>query len=574
LRTEDLIAYLDGECPQEDRERIESALLEDPAAWNDLSELVQQRLLLKQVFSSSIRDQRPSTSKTQDNQIPLGHSQSDAKKSYVCKQCNKRLSESDFKQGFALDKKLLGIYCVECAEGVLNQGATANTSKQSNTSEGTIAPRLIKSPALIVAGESRGKSHHSWRLWGILAAGVLIVVGVVRFSQREVDPDVHLVTKTNPDLNAQKKRLPQIIETLPGAVVKRGAEELPVEKGMELRADDLLITGSGPPEAEKTSDTNPTPQLIVGFPGEETKVRLGRHTRFRIMDQGGGKSFELLLGSLKALVAPQPEGKPMRIRTIHDIKYEVLGTEFRLTVSKDRAHLKVYAGSVRTIGPRTPMIVKSGEETETVVLQAGLNDYDGTRDVSLESSSDPKFNVGGRHFLRIFGDGVFRIVIRFGLASIPSDATVHSATLSLYCQAKNHQRPKKGYVARLFSITRDWTEGTITGSGHRPDGATWFEYNYVDGTKTATGNWKTPGGDYDPEEIDEVPTSQIRPKTWARWAVTPLVKDWLSGRRLNHGMLILSDGEWGPELRFHSREFSMHPALRPKLVITYTLGGV
>ncbi|HEX5837578.1 MAG TPA: DNRLRE domain-containing protein [Anaerolineales bacterium] len=106
-----------------------------------------------------------------------------------------------------------------------------------------------------------------------------------------------------------------------------------------------------------------------------------------------------------------------------------------------------------------------------------------------------------------------RGLLKFDLSSIPSNATVNSATLYL------HERGNKtGQITYIYRVTSGWSESTVTWN-----------------------TWSTPGGDFDssnaffsyrPEQSNCMLTIDL----------TNLVRAWLNGTYSNHGILLYSTG--------------------------------
>jgi len=124
------------------------------------------------------------------------------------------------------------------------------------------------------------------------------------------------------------------------------------------------------------------------------------------------------------------------------------------------------------------------------------------------------------------------------VAGIPSNATIVSATLSLYCF---------NYLdtAEFFDVHRimqSWNSTTVT--------------------------WNNCPA-WDPYSYDQV---AISGSGWKNWHVTDLVQDWIDGTRSNHGFLIKMQGSLGQNYRarpsFRSSEYGTE-SLRPKLTGTY-----
>ena len=191
----------------------------------------------------------------------------------------------------------------------------------------------------------------------------------------------------------------------------------------------------------------------------------------------------------------------------------------------------------------------SGGST-TVVLQEGLNGYAGTSDTYIDTYSKTS-NFGNT--ATMIGAENQEALVRFDLSSIPSDATVSSATLEFYISSNNGNSGGNTIVINHI-LNRNWVESQ----------ATWNVY--------ATGsNWATPGlgsGTDHAASTDATASVGYAPvNVWAAFSITSLVQNWVNGVIPNNGVLLHSGN--GPRVVANSSE-STQTSLRPKLTITYT----
>jgi hypothetical protein len=104
-------------------------------------------------------------------------------------------------------------------------------------------------------------------------------------------------------------------------------------------------------------------------------------------------------------------------------------------------------------------------------------------------------------------------------------------------------------------------EGSGGTSGLTPaDGATWPTYDGVN-------PWTTPGGDFDPQVIDDLTLSSQAPQ-WYRWDVTDLVDDWKQGVHPNHGLMLRGIGGLLRKMHIVSSDAGTARE-HPKLTVTY-----
>lgn len=183
-----------------------------------------------------------------------------------------------------------------------------------------------------------------------LAAVVCIAVGAYLYYAPQNAPDP-----------SQPQLMARIQSTSPSAVVLRDGRELNASEGLRLNPGDVLITDSTEGE---TGDAMHS-VVAIGYPGENTSLRMGPDAKLAFRDETKGKRYELLRGTLEAEVAKQPAGKPMILNTPHG-KAEVVGTQFRLRVVRSESaspsltRLSVLEGAVKLSRGADTVTVKAG----------------------------------------------------------------------------------------------------------------------------------------------------------------------------------------------------------------------
>jgi len=142
-----------------------------------------------------------------------------------------------------------------------------------------------------------------------------------------------------------------------------------------------------------------------------------------------------------------------------------------------------------------------------------------------------------------------RILVKFDLSSIPANATINSANLTLFMTTA----PSNNRTYNAHRMTRDWTESQVT-------------WNIA---QTGT-NWTTAGGDYNGTATTSTTTGTTN-NVSLTWNIQADVQAWVNGTS-NYGTLIKDGTESSATARtatFASEE-NATSANRPQLVIDYT----
>jgi len=225
---------------------------------------------------------------------------------------------------------------------------------------------------------------------------------------------------------------------------------------------------------------------------------------------------------------------------------------------------------------------------EEVVLQNGLNGYEGGSDATLNGEVEKLrvYNFGHAEILEVAGvaaGGMRRLVlIQFqdlvGEKRIPSGKSIQSARLELYkikdmgtaatfSQLKENQR-----FLYAYGMQRSWAAGRGDGELD-PEGVAfghvslddevpvyWGEANQIE-----TGPVK--GVDYQLLPFARAPLEQGIEAAWMQWDVTEFVREWASEAEKNPG-LFLTARSFYVGAQFASCE-SPDQELRPRLVVSY-----
>jgi len=184
-----------------------------------------------------------------------------------------------------------------------------------------------------------------------------------------------------------------------------------------------------------------------------------------------------------------------------------------------------------------------------VTLQDGLNGYTGTTDTWLNSDS-PTTNYGTLDQGHLQYSTQDRQLHQFDLSSIPSNATITSATLSFYVFSVTGGTPN----VSCYRVLKQWDELQAT-YNNRLTGTAWGTPGLQSGT------------DYNATAI--ATSGSISGAGWANFSVTSQVQSWVNGSQTNYGVMYKESS--AGHLHNDLSEYTIDTSLRPKLSITYTL---
>ena len=177
-------------------------------------------------------------------------------------------------------------------------------------------------------------------------------------------------------------------------------------------------------------------------------------------------------------------------------------------------------------------------------------------------------SVGGGHYYR-------RALLRFDLTSIPTNATVQSASLTLTTTRQLNQ----DVPFSIHRVNSEWGEGNSNagepggkGASAQINDATWIRRFYD------TISWTTPGGDFIPTASASATVGNflsVPTTTWSGSGVMNDIQAWRTTPANNFGWILIgNESTTDPNAnasaqRFASREYSIATS-RPKLTIAYT----
>ena len=214
------------------------------------------------------------------------------------------------------------------------------------------------------------------------------------------------------------------------------------------------------------------------------------------------------------------------------------------------------------------------------LAQAATVSFTSVADTSLYQDNSSA-NLGattllaGQNYRNSVGRGLFQ----FDISSIPSDAVIEEAHVSLAVVKKPDIDQHGGPILSDFGLYRmlvSWGEGTgsaVTGSPAKFGEATWSSRFYPLVT------WDSPGGtagvDYASSPSSTAPIDLIGIHTFqSTQALIDDVTTWVADpANTNFGFMLMSSSELSPGTarRFASKEQSGYAAPPPTLTITYSV---
>lgn len=132
-----------------------------------------------------------------------------------------------------------------------------------------------------------------------------------------------------------------------------------------------------------------------------------------------------------------------------------------------------------------------------------------------------------------------RSVIQFGLPGLPTDATITSAEIRLYCDDQYLDSSNPTPI-QAYRITELWDESTVTYNSAYDKYDSSIAYDTVD----------------------------VQGDGWYSWDITELAKEWVDGTYDNYGVMLRGAGSGNYWKQFRSSEYS-EIEYRPHLEITY-----
>lgn len=164
----------------------------------------------------------------------------------------------------------------------------------------------------------------------------------------------------------------------------------------------------------------------------------------------------------------------------------------------------------------------------------------------------PDDRKGATNELRVKSEAnkLKRSLLQFDLSTLPSDAVISSATLSLYVKGASGG----AVTINAHKVTASWKENEVT----------WKARDKAGGLL-----WAAQGGDYNATIVSSATLDDTK-NVWRAWNLTTLVADWVANPTNNFGV-ILAAADGKAEKVFKSSEDGT-ALQRPKLEVCYTAG--
>jgi RHS repeat-associated protein len=213
----------------------------------------------------------------------------------------------------------------------------------------------------------------------------------------------------------------------------------------------------------------------------------------------------------------------------------------------------------RVSGEWTVTLPADGQSRKVLQPDASLGRATYIREGTCANrGADGALRVGTTASSRVRG------LVAFDVSDIRSDATITSARVSLYAA----EAPTVGLTMAAHRATTAWEEGDGRGTCDA-DGASWADSQAGDA-------WSVAGGDFAPSAEGSVTRAAGSALGWDDYAVTDLVRRWVSGEAPNFGVLIKATDETragGKLVSYHADGDATPASLRPRLIVDYADGS-
>lgn len=198
----------------------------------------------------------------------------------------------------------------------------------------------------------------------------------------------------------------------------------------------------------------------------------------------------------------------------------------------------------------TPTATPTLPAGATDTFQNGQGGYSGCSDTRISAQATSSSFEASE--LRVGAEQSSAALVRFDLASIPSDATVESASLQLYAY---ESEASSGFDVEVYAVRRPWVDAE----------ANW-------NVATASLPWGVPGCTSSFSDRALAPSDKVAAGAagWYAWSVRDDVQRMVSEPGTNAGWMLRQSTAAPGMLSFYSSEHE-GGSYRPKLVVTYTV---
>jgi hypothetical protein len=165
------------------------------------------------------------------------------------------------------------------------------------------------------------------------------------------------------------------------------------------------------------------------------------------------------------------------------------------------------------------------------------------------------------------GGSVRRTVLAFDLTSIPSNAVVSSATLTLFV---NKSVAGSNETVDVHRLTASWGEGTSINSNGNPGSATTNDATWLYRFYNSS-SWTNAGGDFSSTVSATQSIGNFGAFSWSGAGLVSDVQAWLSSPSSNFGWILVGDETDPTSVRKISSRENATVSQRPSLSITYSV---
>jgi hypothetical protein len=304
---------------------------------------------------------------------------------------------------------------------------------------------------------------------------------------------------------------------------------------------------------------------VVGLAWEDYRDAIPSIYLARSVDDGGSwTQQQITAGSYPSEPTLATNGQTVFVcwRDLRDGSWELYLREIGATEPTPTATLGTITPTAPTpelsptptpTGSVTPSPTVPATGAQLLVLQQGLNGYEGTADLYMDVGA-PNGPKGAQDADRLWIRSANQnVLIRFDLTALPAGAEVITASLEL--KSYNSQSAIAMPV-EVYPVLQGWEEDT----------ATWNRRN-------AEEEWDEPGCTGIGTDRSSEPCGMTTLTTSNRWYgvdISPAVRSWAAGLAENHGVVLLS----GPGANYHifrSSEWAREPGDRPRLLVSYVI---